>query len=528
MDTLSLRGEKVPLVVRHNPRARRLIVRVDMTTGAVHVTTPNKRNVKAAISFAHSHSDWLIEQRKHVARAEPFCDGAFVPVRGTPHRIRHVENQRCAVQQIEPQAGNLAELHVGGDISFLPRRVTDWLKHQAKSDLNECVLAHAAKLNVRPSRVTVRDQTSRWGSCRPYAFVSPHLTVSNRAGTDENWESVMVSDRMASDGGDGPGNSGFSGGMVAASFVGALGALILVIGAEEVLDTESDTDTAGGAFSLTVPASGTEEMVTIGTAATSATLTFEETGTYRVELRGLDGTSDPVLALYAANSDTATVTNDDTDGLDAIVPVTVAESTKTWRVELTSYGETGGPGVLRVLPAPDGFVGGTVSTDGPGGFPEGEIATLELDNAATSSLDADGSWYQFSPAESGRHVISVRAADESLDTVAHLLPVLPGADVPSAGTDIASMTAAFTSDDDDGLNPRFERYLQEGATYYLFVRGFDETAEGSFAVTASFLGDNVTTTEPDEPAIVEEDADDVPEDQDLPSDRSDSGNGNKN
>ena len=165
MDTLSLHGEQVPLVVRHNPRARRLIVRVNMTTGAVHVTTPNKRNVKAAISFAHSHADWLIEQRKHVALAEPFCDGALVPVRGVQHRIRHVENQRCAVERVEQNDSDMAELHVGGDVSFLPRRVTDWLKQQAKSDLNQCVLTHATKLNVRPSRVTVRDQSSRWGSC---------------------------------------------------------------------------------------------------------------------------------------------------------------------------------------------------------------------------------------------------------------------------------------------------------------------------------------------------------------------------
>ncbi len=333
----------------------------------------------------------------------------------------------------------------------------------------------------------------------------------------------MVSDRTAPTSG-----GGFSGGMVAASFVGALGALILVIGAEEILDTEVDTNTAGGAFSLSVPADGAEEMVTIGTAVTSAMLTFDEAGTYRIELRGLDGTSDPVLALYAANSDTATITNDDTDGLDAVVPVTVAEGAKTWRVELTSYGETGGPGVLRVLSAPAGFVPSTTLTEGPGGFPDGDIAALELDDSATSRLDADGTWYQFSPTQSGRHVISVRAADDSLDTVAHLLPVLPGADTPAAGTDITTMTAAFTSDDDDGFNPRFERYLQEGATYYLFVRGFDETAEGSFAVTASFLGDNVTATEPDEPAIVEEDADDVPEDQDQPGDQGDSGNSNKN
>ena len=165
MDTLSLRGEQVPLVVRHNPRARRFIVRVDMTTGAVHVTTPNKRNVKAAISFAHSHADWLIEQRKHVTFAEPFCDGALIPVRGTLHLIRHVESQRSAVMCVPQGEGDMPELHVGGDISFLPRRVTDWLKRQAKIDLNQSVLTHAAVLNVRPSRVTVRDQSSRWGSC---------------------------------------------------------------------------------------------------------------------------------------------------------------------------------------------------------------------------------------------------------------------------------------------------------------------------------------------------------------------------
>lgn len=348
-------------------------------------------------------------------------------------------------------------------------------------------------------------------------------------GTDENWESEMVSDRMAPTNGDGPSNSGFSGGMVAASFVGALGALLIVIGVEEVLDTDTPSVTGDGeALSLTIPADGAEQFVTIGTSATTATLTFEETGTYRVELRGLDGRSDPVLALFAANGETAIVTNDDTDGLDAMVPVTVTDGSETWRVDLTSYGETGGPGVLRILPAPEGFVAGITLTEGPGGFPADGITPLELDNPATSNLDADGSWFQFSPTQSGRHVISVRAADESLDTVAYLLPVLPGADTPAVGTDITTMTAAFTSDDDDGFNPRFERYLQQGATYYLFVRGFDETADGSFAVTATFLGDEASATEtsmPEETVIVE---DEEPVDQDQAVDSSNTGNSNKN
>ncbi|WOF72395.1 hypothetical protein QMT40_000008 [Parvibaculaceae bacterium PLY_AMNH_Bact1] len=336
----------------------------------------------------------------------------------------------------------------------------------------------------------------------------------------------MVSDRMAPTKGDGSTASGFSGGMVAASFVGALGALLIVIGIEKVLDTDTTAETAGTPLSLTVPADGAEQFVTIGTVATSATLAFEEAGTYRVELRGLDGTSDPVLALFADNSETAVATNDDTDGLDAMVPVTVTDGSETWRVDLTSYGETGGPGVLRVLPAPEGFVAGTTLTEGPGGFPADGIATLELDNPATSRLDADGSWYQFNPIQSGRHVVSVRAADESLDTVAHLLPILPGADAPAVGTDVTTMTAAFTSDDDDGFNPRFERYLQQGATYYLFVRGFDESANGSFAVTATFLGDEASPTLI--PPVVIEDEDEGPIDEDLPADSGSTGNGNKN
>ncbi len=166
---LTLGGEQVPLVVRHNPRARRYIVRVDMTSGAVHVTTPNKRNVSGAVAFAREHADWIASQRELVPKAEPFCDGADVPVRGVPHTIRHVNARagtgRHTVTQTHNAATGEAELLVGGDIAFLSRRVTDWLKAQAKADLNKAVLAHAAKLGVRPSRITVRDQSTRWGSC---------------------------------------------------------------------------------------------------------------------------------------------------------------------------------------------------------------------------------------------------------------------------------------------------------------------------------------------------------------------------
>jgi predicted metal-dependent hydrolase len=165
MDTLSLSGEQVPLVVRHNPRARRFIVRVDMTTGVVHVTTPNKRNVKAAVAFARGHADWIAEQRTHVAHGEPFCEGAIIPLRGVSHEIRHTGGVRGGITLEAGENGSVSKLYVAGDISFLPRRINDWLKTQAKADLTDSVMRHASKLGVRPSRITVRDQSSRWGSC---------------------------------------------------------------------------------------------------------------------------------------------------------------------------------------------------------------------------------------------------------------------------------------------------------------------------------------------------------------------------
>jgi predicted metal-dependent hydrolase len=54
---------------------------------------------------------------------------------------------------------------VAGGAEHMERRVLDYLKREARKDLQKASLAYADELGVRVKRVSIRDQSSRWGSC---------------------------------------------------------------------------------------------------------------------------------------------------------------------------------------------------------------------------------------------------------------------------------------------------------------------------------------------------------------------------
>ncbi len=63
-------------------------------------------------------------------------------------------------------------LTVSGRLEHAPRRLRDWLVEQARADLDVCVGTHARKLGVKARSITLRDQTSRWGSCTAGGLLS--------------------------------------------------------------------------------------------------------------------------------------------------------------------------------------------------------------------------------------------------------------------------------------------------------------------------------------------------------------------
>ncbi|MEM8540762.1 MAG: SprT family zinc-dependent metalloprotease, partial [Pseudomonadota bacterium] len=59
----------------------------------------------------------------------------------------------------------LAQLVVYGDERFVPRRIADFLKKEAKREIEALVAHHAGKVGRKAKSITFRDTTSRWGSC---------------------------------------------------------------------------------------------------------------------------------------------------------------------------------------------------------------------------------------------------------------------------------------------------------------------------------------------------------------------------
>lgn len=160
-----LRTLGAPVEVRRHPGARRLTLRVSRTRRAIIVTLPLQCDLDEAGSFLNRNIAWVRERLESLPRPVQFRDGAFMPFRGRTHRIVLAGPVRRGSIVSRIEGGPFPELHVTGRKDHAPRRLVDWLMEEARRDLDTAVAHHAARLGVRPKKLAIRDQSSRWGSC---------------------------------------------------------------------------------------------------------------------------------------------------------------------------------------------------------------------------------------------------------------------------------------------------------------------------------------------------------------------------
>ena len=157
-ETFMLPGGAAEVHWRRSARARQVSLRIDPRGGKVVITLPPKASRLSGLQLLMSHADWVQGRLAALPRPVLFADGALVPLNGVAHRIVHALGGRGV---------RLADgaIHVSGGVEFLPRRVRDFLRAEARRQLSTLAVGKAATVGVAPRRVSVKDTSSRWGSC---------------------------------------------------------------------------------------------------------------------------------------------------------------------------------------------------------------------------------------------------------------------------------------------------------------------------------------------------------------------------
>jgi predicted metal-dependent hydrolase len=156
-------GVSVPVRVHVDKRATRVSVRIDPTAREAVATAPAPRHALDAISFASERVEWIAERLGALPPPVLLKPGAYIPLRGVIHRLKHAEGGRTV--RLDKSSGPTPILLIPGPRDAFGDKTRAFFRAAARNDFSERVAVHAKTLKVTPKSISIKDMRSRWGSC---------------------------------------------------------------------------------------------------------------------------------------------------------------------------------------------------------------------------------------------------------------------------------------------------------------------------------------------------------------------------
>ncbi|RVI88706.1 M48 family metallopeptidase [Sinorhizobium meliloti] len=160
---IEVAGKVLPLTIRQNARATRMTLRIEPGGRALKLTVPEGLPEREVSAFLIRHQGWLMTKLARFSGESELEDGGTILVRGVAHRIERTGRLRGLTEALV--IDDEAVLRVGGAEEHLRRRIADYLKKEARSELERLVAVYAGRTGRRARSLSLKDSRSRWGSC---------------------------------------------------------------------------------------------------------------------------------------------------------------------------------------------------------------------------------------------------------------------------------------------------------------------------------------------------------------------------
>lgn len=160
-------GESVPVMIENRRGARNVTLRPKTSPKTeIHISKPWSTSTKFVMNFLESKRKWIEKILDNAPKKEQLVPGSIIMILGRDVRVIHDDTVR----------GNLyvdnekTTLCIGGGADMFERRTRDFIKAELLSEIKKII--KTTPREYWPTHITLRDTSSRWGSCSSTGTIS--------------------------------------------------------------------------------------------------------------------------------------------------------------------------------------------------------------------------------------------------------------------------------------------------------------------------------------------------------------------